>query len=63
MDLTIAIISYNTRGLLLACLKSIQDMTKDVSYELIVIDNASNDGSAHCRTSPIPAGKGHCESR
>ena len=31
MDLTIAIISYNTRDLLLTCLKSIQDMTKDVA--------------------------------
>jgi GT2 family glycosyltransferase len=46
VDLTIAIISYNTRDLLLTCLKSIQDMTKDVEYELIVIDNASSDGSA-----------------
>ena len=45
MDLTIAIISYNTRDLLLACLKSIQDTTKDVGYELIVVDNASSDGS------------------
>lgn len=45
MNLTIAIISYNTRDLLLACLKSIQDMTKDVDYELIVVDNASSDGS------------------
>jgi GT2 family glycosyltransferase len=45
VDLTIAIISYNTRDLLLACLQSVQDMTKDVEYELIVIDNASSDGS------------------
>jgi GT2 family glycosyltransferase len=46
VDLTIAIISYNTRDLLLACLKSIQDTTRDVDYELIVVDNASSDGSA-----------------
>ncbi len=54
MDLTIAIISYNTRGLLLACLKSIQDMTKDVSYELIVVDNASNDGSVTAVQAQFP---------
>ncbi len=54
MDLTIAIISYNTRDLLLTCLKSIQDMTKDVEYELIVIDNASSDGSAAAVQAQFP---------
>ena len=54
MDLTIAIISYNTRDLLLACLQSIQDMTKDVEYELIVIDNASSDGSAAAVRAQFP---------
>jgi GT2 family glycosyltransferase len=54
VDLTIAIISYNTRDLLLACLKSIQDTTKDVDYELIVIDNASSDGSATAVRAQFP---------
>ncbi|ULA63404.1 MAG: Glycotrans2-like domain-containing protein [Nitrospira sp.] len=46
MDLSIAIISYNTRELLLVCLQSVQDKTADVKYEVIVVDNASRDGSA-----------------
>ncbi len=54
MDLTIAIISYNTRDLLLACLQSIRDMTTDVEYELIVIDNASSDGSAAAVRAQFP---------
>ncbi|SPP66510.1 glycosyltransferase family 2 protein [Nitrospira lenta] len=46
MDLSMAVISYNTRDLLLACLQSVQDSTTNVKYELIVVDNASRDGSA-----------------
>ncbi|MEQ1796097.1 MAG: glycosyltransferase family 2 protein [Nitrospira sp.] len=45
MDLSIAVISYNTRDLLLACLQSVQDRTTGVDYEVIVVDNASHDGS------------------
>ncbi|RPH80238.1 MAG: glycosyltransferase family 2 protein, partial [Nitrospiraceae bacterium] len=54
VELTIAVISYNTRDLLLACLKSIQDTTKDVEYELVVIDNASSDGSATAVRAQFP---------
>jgi GT2 family glycosyltransferase len=45
VDLSIAVISYNTRDLLLACLQSVQDRATDVDYEVIVVDNASRDGS------------------
>ncbi len=54
MDLSIAIVSYNTRDLLLACLRSIRDTTRDLRYEVIVVDNASRDGSAEAARAVRP---------
>lgn len=47
-DISIVIVSWNTRDLLLQCLRSIQDpaVTEGVPIEVIVVDNASKDGSA-----------------
>jgi GT2 family glycosyltransferase len=45
-DISIIVVSYNTRAMTLDCLRSIGAETGDVSYELIVVDNASSDGSA-----------------
>jgi hypothetical protein len=44
MDLSIIILNYKNKGLTLNCIKSIKeaDLT-DLKYEIIVIDNASND--------------------
>jgi GT2 family glycosyltransferase len=46
MDLSILVISYNTRALTLACLRSVYEQTKGLEFELFVLDNASSDGSA-----------------
>ncbi len=46
MDLSIIIVSYNVRDLLRDCLKSIYTQTKDISFEVFVVDNASSDGSS-----------------
>ncbi len=46
VDVSVIIVSYNTRDLTLRCLKSLYENTKDVSFEVIVVDNASSDGSA-----------------
>lgn len=47
MDLSIVIVSYNTRLLLKNCLLSLRkNLIKSISYEVIVVDNASIDGSA-----------------
>lgn len=43
---TILIVSYNTRKMTLACLRSVFEQTRDTPFELIVLDNASSDGSA-----------------
>lgn len=45
-DLSIIILNYNTKDLLRECLKSVQkSKTNGFSFETIVIDNASTDGS------------------
>ena len=45
MDVSVIIVSYNNKKLLRDCLQSVIDNTKGVSYEIIVIDNNSTDGS------------------
>lgn len=46
LDLSIIIVNWNTGDLLENCIKSIEEKTKDVKYEIIVFDNASEDDSA-----------------
>jgi len=43
LDISIVIVSFNTREILLNCLESIQKHTERISYEVIVVDNASED--------------------
>ena len=45
MDLSIVILSFNVAPFLKSCLDSILQYTKDVKYEIIVIDNQSTDDS------------------
>jgi GT2 family glycosyltransferase len=47
LDLSVIIVSYNVRDLLLACLASIEAAlaTSPLATEILVIDNASSDGS------------------
>ena len=45
LDVTIIIISYNTRDMTLECIRSVLEQTTAVRYELIVFDNASTDAS------------------
>ena len=40
-DLSIIVISFNTREMTLECLNSIRIQTQNVSYETIVVDNDS----------------------
>lgn len=46
MDLSIAIVSYNVRDLLAECLSSVEESGRPLRQEVIVVDNASGDGSA-----------------
>mgnify|MGYP000436249468 CR=1 FL=1 len=45
MDLSIVIVSWNTRKLLEACLRSVYAETRGLTFEVFVVDNASVDGS------------------
>ena len=45
MDLSIIILNYKTKGLLKQCLRGIADSHLGMEYEVIVVDNASGDGS------------------
>src|SRR5690606_14209881 len=55
MDLTIVVVSYNTRELTLRCIESVQRETRGLHFELIVVDNASADGSAAAIRERFPA--------
>lgn len=46
VDLSIIIVSFNTRDLLDKCLSSIYASRPKISFEIFVVDNASYDGSA-----------------
>lgn len=45
MDVSVVIVNYNTRELLINTISSIVQYTRAVSYEIIVVDNDSEDGS------------------
>jgi len=45
MDVSIIIVAWNVRQLLYDCLKSVYEETKDIRFEVIYVDNASEDGS------------------
>jgi hypothetical protein len=54
MDLSIIIVSFNTRQMTLACLQSVFDQTRDAGFEVIVVDNASADGSPQALAERFP---------
>lgn len=55
MDLSIIIVNWNTWLLLKKCLESIIKYTRNIRYELIVIDNGSTDESAQKIKSHFPS--------
>lgn len=54
MTLSICIVNWNTRDYLRACLASIGTHPPDVPYEIIVVDNASQDVSAEMVREQFP---------
>ncbi len=53
-DLSIIIVNYNTRDYLRACLNSIEAQKGALQVEVIVVDNASKDGSAAMLRAEFP---------
>lgn len=45
MDVSVIIVNYKTCPLVVDCINSIYEKTKGVTYEVIVVDNNSDDGS------------------
>ena len=46
VELSIIIVNFNTREMIVECLRSIEAQTHDTSYEIVAVDNMSTDGSA-----------------
>lgn len=53
-DLTIIIVSYNTRDLTLKCLETLYATTRETAFHTVVYDNASSDGSAQAVAEAFP---------
>lgn len=54
MQVSIIIVNYNTCRLLADCLASVYAQTRQVDFEVIVVDNASTDGSESFITARFP---------
>jgi len=55
VDLSIIIVSYNGRDYLRRCLRSLLEHTQGLEYEVLVVDNASRDGSADMVAAEFPS--------
>ncbi|GIW00313.1 glycosyltransferase family 2 protein [Roseiflexus sp.] len=53
-DLSIVIVNWNTRDLLRACLASLHNAARRIACEIIVVDNASTDGSIEMVRAAFP---------
>jgi asparagine synthase (glutamine-hydrolysing) len=54
-SLSVIVVSWNTKDILRDCLRSVQDHLGAVSHEVIVVDNASSDGSPEMVAAEFPA--------
>ncbi len=54
LDLSIITVSFNTRDVLSECLASIAEKTAGISYEVIVVDNASSDNTPTAVSESFP---------
>lgn len=57
MDLSIVVVNWNTKKLLARCLNSIYKETKDLDFEIFVVDNSSRDESVKMMEKNFPQAK------
>jgi len=55
VEISIIIVSYNGREYLRRCLRSLLEHTRGLEYEVVVVDNASRDGSADMVAAEFPS--------
>lgn len=54
VELTVIVVSFNTRKMTIECLRSVVEQTRITSYEIIVVDNNSHDDSCVAIRSEFP---------
>lgn len=54
MNLSIAVVTYQSRAVIEPCLTSLYDGDEPLLFEVLVIDNGSTDGTAECIASKFP---------
>lgn len=54
MEISIIIINYNTKRMLADCLSSVYNYTQGIEFEVLIVDNASTDGSEQYIRSLFP---------
>lgn len=54
MDISIVIVSYNTKELTLKCLKTLDSATKNLKAEIFIVDNNSEDNTAQAISKQFP---------
>ena len=54
MDVSIIIVNYNTKDLLVDCINSVYKQTKDLVFEIVVVDNNSTDDSENTIKEKFP---------
>jgi len=54
LDISVVIVNWNTRGLLIECLDSVFRTIGNLSFEVWVVDNASTDGSVQTARNSYP---------
>lgn len=57
IEVSIIIVSYNTKELTVNCIKSIFEFTDEIKYEIIIVDNASSDGTVYAIKESFPSVK------
>lgn len=54
MDVSVIIVSYNTKDMTLACIQSVYEETKKATFEILVVDNDSKDSSSKAIKESFP---------
>jgi|SRR2546427_5199039 len=54
MNLSVIIVTWNAKRIVRECLESLVKHTKDLNTEIIVVDNASSDGTSQLKREHLP---------